>query len=96
MGEHQVQRGVVLHQRVVLIVPDELHHRSEREGVGEAVLPIAVVDLYQLVVPVLPEKSKESRRKIKIVNVKKKKKTGRPPAPVCRHRVPLRLTSTSA
>lgn len=94
MGEHQVQRGVVLHQRVVLIVPDELHHRSEREGVGEAVLPIAVVDLYQLVVPVLPEKSQTSRRKIRIGNVKKK--TGRPPAPVCRHRVPLRLTSTSA
>lgn len=45
MHEHQVQHGVVLHQRVVLVVPDELHHRREREGVREAVLPVTVVDL---------------------------------------------------
>lgn len=45
MGEHQVQCGVVLHQRMVLIVPNELHYRREGEGVREAVLPIAVVNL---------------------------------------------------
>lgn len=54
MGEHQVQRGVIFHQRMVLIVPNELHYRSKCEGVGEAVLPIVVVNLDQLVVPVFP------------------------------------------
>lgn len=58
MGEHKVQCGVVLHQRVVLIVPNELHHRSECQGVGEAILPITLVNLDQLVVPVFPENVK--------------------------------------
>lgn len=52
MCEHQVQSGVVLHQRVVLVVPDQLHHRAERQGVREAVLPVAVVNLDEFVVPV--------------------------------------------
>ena len=56
MGEHQIQCGVVFHQWMVLIVPDELHHGSEREGVREAVFPIVVVNFDQLVVPVFPVK----------------------------------------
>lgn len=39
---------------MVLVVPDELHHRRERERVREAVFPISVVDLDQLVVSVFP------------------------------------------
>lgn len=58
VGEHQVQCGIVLHQWMVLIMPNELDHWSEREGVREAVLAVPVVDLDQLVVPVFPEKVK--------------------------------------
>lgn len=54
VGQHQVQHGVVLHQRMVLVVPDELHHGGEGQGVREAILPLTVVDLNQLVVPILP------------------------------------------
>ena len=54
--EHQVQHGVVLHQRVVLVVPDELHHRAKGQGVREAVFPIAVVDFDEFVVAVFPGK----------------------------------------
>lgn len=54
--EFDVQLGVVLSQGLVPVVADELHHRAERQGVGEAVLPVPMVDLYQLVVSPLPEK----------------------------------------
>lgn len=54
VGQHQVQHRVVLYQRVVLVVPDELHHGGKREGVREAILPVTVVNLNQLVVPILP------------------------------------------
>lgn len=54
VGEHQVQHGVVLYQRMVLVVPDELHHGGEREGVREAILSLTVVNLNQLVVTILP------------------------------------------
>lgn len=54
MGEHQIQRGVVFHQRMVLVVPNELHHRREGERVREAVLAVTVVNLDELVVPVFP------------------------------------------
>lgn len=64
VGEHEVQCGVVFHQRMVLIVPNELHYRGEREGVREAVLPITVVNLDQLVVPFFPEKVKWQRTKL--------------------------------
>lgn len=55
MSQLYVQCGVVLHQRMVLIVPDELHHRCECQRVREAVLSIAMVNLDQFVVPVFPE-----------------------------------------
>lgn len=61
MGQHQVQCGIVLHERMVLVVPNELHHRAEGERVGEAVLPVAMVNLNQLVVAVLPEKREEAK-----------------------------------
>lgn len=54
--EFDVQLGVVLSQRLVSVVADELHHRAERQRVGEAVLPVSMVDLYQLVVSPFPEK----------------------------------------
>lgn len=73
MGEHQVQRGVVLHQRMMLVVPNELHHRGERERVREAVLPVVVVNLDQLVVPVFPEKTDEAEHQIKWGENKKTK-----------------------
>lgn len=56
MGQHQIQCGVVLHQRMVLIIPDQLHHRSERERVREAVLAVMVVNFDQLVVAVFSVK----------------------------------------
>lgn len=62
MSQRYVQCGVVLHQRVVLIVPDELHHRCECQRVREAVLPIAVVNLDQFVVPVFPESDEHAFR----------------------------------
>ena len=46
--------GVVLGQRLVPVVADELHHRAEGQRVREAVLPVAVVDLDQLVVSPFP------------------------------------------
>lgn len=30
--EHDVKHSVVLHQRMVLVVPDELHHGAEGQG----------------------------------------------------------------
>lgn len=58
-GVHEldVQLGVVLGQRLMPVVADELHHRAEGQRVREAVLAVAVVDLYQLVVPPFPEKT---------------------------------------
>lgn len=53
--EFDVQLGVVLSQRLVSVVADELHHRAKRQGVGEAVLPVSMVDLYQLIVSPFPE-----------------------------------------
>lgn len=64
MGEHQVQCGIVFHQRMVLIVPNELHYRSECEWVREAVLPVMMVNLDQLVVPVFPEKELRQSTKL--------------------------------
>lgn len=52
--EFDVQLGVVLSQGLVSVVADELHHRAEGQRVGEAVLPVSMVDLDQLVVPSLP------------------------------------------
>lgn len=52
--EFDVQLGVVLSQRLVSVVVDELHHRAERQRVREAVLPVPMVDLYQLVVSPFP------------------------------------------
>lgn len=49
-----VQLGVVLRQRLVAVVVDELHHRAEGERVGEAVLALPVEDLDQLVVASFP------------------------------------------
>lgn len=57
--EFDVQFGVVLSQRLVSVVADELHHRAERQGVGEAVLPVPMVDLDQLVVAPFPECKKK-------------------------------------
>lgn len=62
MDQHQVQCGIVFHQRMVLIVPDELHYRSEGEGVGETVLPVVVVNLDQLVMPLFPISLKKIKR----------------------------------
>lgn len=55
MSQLYVQCGVVLHQRMVLIVPDELYHRCECQWVREAILPIAMVNLDQFVVSFFPE-----------------------------------------
>lgn len=60
--EFDVQLGVVLSQRLVSVVADELHHRVERQGVREAVLPVPMVDLYQLVVAPFPEQEKKKKR----------------------------------
>lgn len=49
-----VQLGVVLGQRLVAVVVDELHHRAEGQRVREAVLPLPMEDLDQLVVASLP------------------------------------------
>lgn len=49
-----VQFGVVLGQRLVSVMVDQLHHRAEGQGVGEAVLPLPMEDLYQLVVASFP------------------------------------------
>lgn len=49
-----VQLGVVLGQRLVAVVVDELHHRAEGQRVREAVLPLPVEDLDQLVVASFP------------------------------------------
>lgn len=57
---------------MMLVVPNELHHRGERERVREAVLPVVVVNLDQLVVPVFPEKMDEAEHQIKTANVGKK------------------------
>lgn len=56
---------------MMLVVPNELHHRGERERVREAVLPVVVVNLDQLVVPVFPEKMDEAEHQIKTANVGK-------------------------
>lgn len=53
--ELHIQLGVVLSQRLVPVVADEFHYGAEGQGVGEAVLPISVVDLYQLVIASFPE-----------------------------------------
>lgn len=37
------------------VVADELHHRAERQRLGETILSIPVVDLNQLVVAPFPE-----------------------------------------
>lgn len=49
-----VQLGVVLSQRLVAIVVDELHNRAEGQRVREAVLPIPVEYLNELVVAPFP------------------------------------------
>lgn len=49
-----VQFGVVLSQRLVAVVVDELHHGAKGERVGEAVLSLPMEDLYQLVVASFP------------------------------------------
>lgn len=74
--ELDVQLGVVLGQRLVAIVADELHHRAEGEGVREAVLAVPMVDLYQLVVPTFPVGAKlknkvtrSQRNGITVINV---------------------------
>lgn len=50
-----IQLGVVLGQRLVAVMVDELHHGAEGQRVGEAVLSLPVEDLYQLVVASFPE-----------------------------------------
>lgn len=60
--EFDVQLGVVLSQRLVSVVADELHHRVERQGVREAVFPVPMVDLDQLVVAPFPEHEKKGYR----------------------------------
>lgn len=47
-GVHEldVQFRVVLSQRLVSVVTDELHHRTEGKRVRETVLAITMVDLY--------------------------------------------------
>lgn len=50
-----VQFGVVLGEGLVAVMVDELHHRAEGQRVGKAVLPLAVEDLYQLIVASFPE-----------------------------------------
>lgn len=49
-----VQLGIVLGQRLVAVVIDELHHRQKGERLGEAVLTVSVVNLDELVVPSFP------------------------------------------
>lgn len=49
-----VQFAVVLGQRLVAIVIDELHHGQEGKRLREAVPPVSVVNLYKLVVPPFP------------------------------------------
>ncbi len=58
--EFDVQLGVVLSQRLVSVVADELDHRAERQWVREAVLPVPMVDLYQLVVAPFPVHEKKT------------------------------------
>ena len=55
-GELQldVKLGVVLGQRLVVVVVDELHNGAEGQRIREAVLPITVEDLDQLVVAAFP------------------------------------------
>lgn len=60
--EFDIQFGVVLSQRLVSVVADELHHWAERQRVGEAVLPVPMVDLYQLVVAPFPEHKEKIKR----------------------------------
>lgn len=49
-----VQFGIVLGQGLMAIVIDELHHRQEGQGLREAVPPLSVVNLYELVIPSFP------------------------------------------
>ena len=67
-GEQQldVQLGVVLGQRLVAVVVDELHHRAKGQRVREAVLPVAVEDLDQLVVAAFPADRKEGKEKLAV------------------------------
>ena len=50
-----VQFGVVLGERLVAVMVDELHHRAEGQRVGEAVFPLLMEDLDQFVVASFPE-----------------------------------------
>lgn len=63
-----VQLGVVLGQRLVAVVIDELHHRQEGERLREAVPPLSVVNLYQLVVPPFPAGG-DKRGKIEVMEM---------------------------
>lgn len=59
--ELDVQLGVVLGQRFVPVVADEIHHWVEGQRLWETVLPIPVVDLDQLIVASFPEGRKEKK-----------------------------------
>ena len=54
--EHEldVQLAVVLGQRLVSVVADQLHHRAEGQRLRETVLPVSVVDPYQFIIPPFP------------------------------------------
>lgn len=49
-----VQFGIVLGQRPVLVILDEVHHRGEGQRLREANPPFFVEDLYQSVGTIFP------------------------------------------
>lgn len=55
-----VQFGVVLGERLVAVMVDELHHRAEGQRVGEAVLSLPMEDLDQFVVAAFPEEGQRT------------------------------------
>lgn len=58
-----VKFGVVLRQRLVAIVVDELNNGAEGQRVREAVLPVPMEYLNELVVTPFPVSAKKKRRR---------------------------------
>lgn len=58
----RVQLGVVLGERLVPVMRDELHHRAKSQGLRETVLPFPVKDLDQLVIASFPAEGRGERR----------------------------------
>lgn len=52
--EPRVQFGVVLGQRLMAVVGDEIHHGAEGQRLREAIVPVTVENFNQLVVPAFP------------------------------------------